>query len=703
MTTDFTLKPRLEALASNYWWSWNLEVDSIFRLIDEDLWRVVNHNPVAFLRDLPDAVRAAHETDTRLLAMVSHAEKRLSRYLATKGRWVEERAPGLGSHPVAYFSPEFCIHESLPIYSGGLGVLAGDHIKSCSDLGIPLYGVSLLYRNGYFTQQLDDAGRQTEVYHSLDVDRIAIERIRRADGSTLEVSVPTGDTTIRAAVWRVKVGLCTLLLLDVDAPEYPDLMRLYGGDRRTRILQELVLGVGGYRALCEIGAKPCVIHMNEGHSGFAALEAIAQRMEATGHDFDHAMTPVVESMVFTTHTPVEAGHDRFAPDETLRHLAPLRRRLGLTERELLAFGRIDPSNDAEEFCMSVLAIKLAARTNAVSALHGHVSRAMWRALWPERRVADVPIGHITNGVHVDTWLSFEFSRVYDECLGTDWKDAICDPARWRAIEQLDDTLLWNVKLALKHRLLDFAMRGVQDRWQRIGRTNNLPKLRPDALTIGVARRFAAYKRGDLFFSDIDKAKALLTNPERPIQIIFAGKAHPADDPGKSIVARLMQLRRDPELHDHIVLLENYDRNVSRHLLEGCDLWLNMPRRPLEACGTSGMKAVFNATLNCSTLDGWWDEAYDGTNGFAFGQAYVHSDPKRQDAHDATALYEVLEREVVPLFYERDTRGVPIRWLQRVKRALRTLGWRYNASRMVADYAEGAYLPASATATADIRR
>lgn len=702
MLTEFDLKPRLEKLASNYWWSWNLEVDNIFRLIDENLWRNVNHNPVAFLRDLPDSVRASHETDTRVLAMVSHAEKRLARYLATKGRWTERNAPGLAYHPVAYFSPEFCIHESLPIYSGGLGVLAGDHIKSCSDLGIPLYGVSLLYRNGYFTQQLDDTGRQTEVYHSLDIDRIAITRTLQRDGTPLDVEVPAGDTTIRAAVWQVKVGLCTLLLLDVDAPEYPDLMRLYGGDRRTRILQELVLGIGGYRALCQIGARPSVIHLNEGHSGFAALEAIAERMEVTGHGFDRAAVPVMESLVFTTHTPVEAGHDRFSPEETTRYLAPLRRRLGLTEKQLLAYGRVDPDNDAEDFCMSVLAIKLAARTNAVSSLHGQVSRVMWRDLWPSRRVGDVPIGHITNGVHVDTWLSFELSRIYDDCLGADWKEAICDPARWGTIESLDDTLLWNVKLALKHRLLDFAARSVQDRWQRIGRQNNLPRLRPDALTIGVARRFAAYKRGDLFFYDLDKAKALLTDPERPIQILFAGKAHPADDPGKGIVARLMQLRRDPDLHDHIVLLENYDRNVSRHLLEGCDLWLNMPRRPLEACGTSGMKAVFNATLNCSTLDGWWDEAYDGANGFAFGGAYVHSDTNRQDAHDAAALYDVLEREVVPLFYARDGRGVPTGWLQRVKRALRTLGWRYNAARMVSDYAQRTYLPASGTSTADTR-
>ncbi len=700
MTTELNLRPRLDRLAANFWWSWNAEVDTLFRSIDLELWRTVNHNPVAFLRDVAGEKLTGVETDARTLALVSHAERRMERYMVADDRWAEHNAPGLRLHPVAYFSPEFCIHESLPIYSGGLGVLAGDHIKSCSDLGIPLYGVSLLYRYGYFTQEIDNDGRQTEVYHSLDTDRIAIERVLAAGGAPLSVHVPTGDGELVAAIWKARVGLCTLLLLDVQAPEYPDLMRLYGGDRRTRILQELVLGVGGYRALRAIGVDPSVLHMNEGHSAFAALEAIAVRMEESGYGFEQAALPIVESVVFTTHTPVEAGHDRFLPGDVLHHLRSLRERLGLSEAGLLALGRVDPGNQDEEFCMSVLAIKLAQRTNAVSSLHGSVSRFMWRGLWPERRASDVPIGHVTNGVHVDSWLSFELSRIYEEYLGSDWKDVICDPLRWQRIADIDETLLWNVKLALKRRLLNFATRSVKTRWNRIHRDLPLPKLRLDALTIGIARRFAAYKRGHLLFDDVDRAKALLTNPERPIQVIIAGKAHPADDGGKYILSRLMQMRRDPALHDHIVVLENYDRNVSRHLLEGCDLWLNMPRRPLEACGTSGMKAIFNATLNCSTLDGWWDEAYDGKNGFAFGGAFVHSDPSRQDSHDGRALLEVLEHEVVPTFYDRDARGIPVGWIRRITHALTSLAWRYNATRMVVDYAENAYLPASRTMTAE---
>jgi starch phosphorylase len=701
MTTELNLRPRLDRLAANFWWSWNAEVDTLFRSIDLELWRAVNHNPVAFLRDVAEDKLTGVETDARTLALVSHAERRMERYMTAEGRWADHNAPGLRLHTVAYFSPEFCIHESLPIYSGGLGVLAGDHIKSCSDLGIPLYGVSLLYRYGYFTQEIDNDGRQTEVYHSLDTDRIAIERVLAPDGAPLSVRIPTGDGELTAAIWKARVGLCTLLLLDVKAAEYPDLMRLYGGDRRTRILQELVLGVGGYRALRAVGVDPSVLHMNEGHSAFAALEAIATRMEESGYGFDQAALPIVESVVFTTHTPVEAGHDRFMPGDVLHHLRSLRERLGLSEAELLALGRVDPGNEAEEFCMSVLAIKLARRTNAVSSLHGSVSRFMWRRLWPERRGSDVPIGHVTNGVHVDSWLSFELGRIYDEFLGSDWKEAICDPERWQRIEAIDETLLWNVKLALKRRLLNFATRSVKTRWNRIHRDLPAPKLRLDALTIGIARRFAAYKRGHLLFDDVDRAKALLTNPQRPIQVVIAGKAHPADDGGKYILSRLMQMRRDPALHDHIVVLENYDRNVSRHLLEGCDLWLNMPRRPLEACGTSGMKAIFNATLNCSTLDGWWDEAYDGQNGFAFGGAFVHSDPSRQDSHDGRALLEVLEHEVVPAFYDRDSRDIPVAWIRRIKHALRSLAWRYNATRMVVDYAEKAYLPASRTTTAEL--
>jgi len=705
MPSPFNLRPRLEALARNLWWSWNVELDGVFRAIDVELWRRVDHNPTAFLRDIGDEALSRMEEEARVLALVAHAEKNLRQYVEGEGTWASLRAAGLGAKPVAYFSPEFCIHESLPIYSGGLGVLAGDHLKSCSDLGIPTYGVSLLYREGYFTQELDADGRQTEVYRSLDTSRISIEQAIDDSGRPVSIEIEIADDVVKVDLWLAHVGRCTLILLDAGTElprRYPGAVRLYGGDTGTRIVQELILGAGGYRALRALGIRPGVIHMNEGHSAFAALEAIAERMQESGRGFHEASADVVDSIVFTTHTPVEAGHDRFDPGAVLHYLAPLRTRLALSEHDLLALGRVNPADGGERFCMSVLAIKLSRRANAVSSLHGAVSRSMWRSLWPDRRTADVPIGHITNGIHVDTWLSFELARLYHDSMGADWKERMCDPEAWQAISEIDPSQLWNVKLALKRRLLRFAERRLRQRWQRLGRDRTPPVLRLDALTIGVARRFAVYKRAGLLFEDLERVRALLTNPDRPVQIIFAGKAHPADEPGKELIRSLMALREQPGMWDHIVLLEDYDRSVSRHMLEGCDLWLNQPRRPLEACGTSGMKAVYNATLNCSTLDGWWDEAYDTRNGFSFGDGLVHADPAVHDRRDRESLLSVLEQQVVPLFYARDSDGVPVEWIERIKHALTTLGWRYNADRMVREYAEHTYLPAANVTTAEFR-
>jgi starch phosphorylase len=474
--------------------------------------------------------------------------------------------------------------------------------------------------------------------------------------------------------------------------------RLYGGDKTTRILQELALGVGGYRALRKLGVRPGVLHLNEGHCAFATLEAVADRMEQTGLGFRQCADDVAEQTVFTTHTPVAAGHDFFEPAHALHFLRPLQQRLGLSDYDLLALGRVNPDNPGEEFCMTALALKLSRRANAVSSLHGITSRRMWQSMWPHRP-ADVPIGHITNGVHVDTWLADELSKIYSDCMGADWRNRLCDPHRWRKIEELDEFQLWNTKIVLKQRLFSFVERRLTVQRERLGDSQPLPNLSPAVLTIGFARRFAVYKRAFLLFEDLDRAKRLLTDPQRPVQIIFAGKAHPADEPGKAILRRLNEVSRMPELRDHVVLLEDHDKNVSLHLVEGCDIWLNGPRRPLEACGTSGMKAVFNAALNCSTLDGWWDEAFDTSNGFAYGDALVHADPVLQDLHDAKALLDVLEQQVVPLFYDRNGQPIPFKWLRMVKHALKTLGWRYNSDRMVMDYTRHMYLPASRTQTA----
>jgi glycogen phosphorylase len=701
----YELRARLLRLSQNLWWSWNDDLDEIFRSIDRELWRTVNHNPVAFLKQIAPETLTAKAADAGILALTIRAEKHLADYMQSERHWTSRHAPALGGCPIAYFSFEFCIHESLPIYSGGLGALAGDHLKACSDLGVPAYGVTLLYRQGYFHQQIDLQGRQHEVYNELDVTTVPIEPVRGDDGAILTVDVPVADTVLVAEIWRARVGRCPLIMLNLvesaDNPAEARVFRLYGGDKNTRILQELALGIGGYRALRKLGVRPGVMHLNEGHCAFAGLEAIAERMETTGVSFSQALDEVHEASVFTTHTPVAAGHDYFDPGLTLHYLRPLQVRLGLSDHDLLALGRVDPHNPHEEFCMTVLALKLSRRANAVSALHGIVSRRMWQRLWPQRRSVEVPIGHITNGAHMDTWLGSELAQVYSDCLGSDFREHICDPERWRRIDGLDEAQLWNIKVVLKQRMFDFVLRRLEAQRARLGDSTPLPVLRTDALTIGFARRFASYKRATLAFSDLDRVKRLLTDPARPVQIIFAGKAHPADEPGKALLRRLNELSRDPALRNHVVLLEDHDKNVSRHLLEGCDLWLNNPRRPLEACGTSGMKAVFNSTLNCSTLDGWWNEAYDTKNGFAFGEGVTFADPGRHDAHDARALIEVLEQRVVPLYYERNGHHLPLPWLHMVKHALKTLAWRYNADRMVMDYVHHMYLPASGTQTAHL--
>jgi starch phosphorylase len=699
------LRERLLRLSQNLWWAWNADLDGIFIAIDRELWREVNHNPIAFLQKVPVDALESKGRDASLLAQTLRAEKRLQDYVRSEKHWTSWNAPALTASPVGYFSFEFCIHESLPIYSGGLGVLAGDHLKSCSDLGVPAVGVTLLYRQGYFQQQIDLEGRQHEVYRELDVSSVPIQPVRTADGQLLTVHVPLGETMLAAEVWRAQVGRCQLILLNLgehqDDQNAARVFRLYGGDRTTRLIQELALGIGGYRALRALGVRPGVLHLNEGHCAFATLEAIAQRMESTGLPFRSAAEDVAESTVFTTHTPVAAGHDYFDPNQVLQYLRPMQTRLGLSDHDLLGLGRVNPDNPSEEFCMTVLALKLSRRANAVSSLHGIISRRMWHSLWPERRPSEVPIGHITNGAHVDTWLGNELSQLYSDVLGSDWREHACEPRLWRRIEQLDEFQLWNIKVILKQRLIEFVLRRLAAQRARNGDTKPLPALKPEILTIGFARRFASYKRGTLFFQDLDRAKRILLDPKRPVQIIYAGKAHPADEPGKGLIQRLYELSRDPELHDRVVLLEDHDRNVSRHLLEGCDLWLNSPRRPLEACGTSGMKAVFNATLNCSTLDGWWDEAYDTKNGFAYGDAAVHIDPTQQDQHDADQLHAVLVERVLPLYYERDGHSIPLEWLRMAKHALKTLAWRYNADRMVIDYTRNMYIHAAGTQTAHI--
>jgi glycogen phosphorylase len=706
------LQERLWALARNLWWSWDHNSSSLFLDLDPALWNEVNHNPVALLAELPLAKLETRAAELMLHSRVNYAYRRMLEYLEADRTWGTRHAGVLRPHPVAYFSAEFGLHESLPVYSGGLGVLAGDHIKSASDLDIPLVGIGLFYGQGYFRQRLDLGGWQREEYLKTDVNQMAMEVAIGKDGRPVVVEIETRSGRIRAKVWRVKVGRRDLLLLDSDvegnAPEDRQLTsRLYGGDLRIRIRQELLLGVGGLRALKALGISPGVLHLNEGHSAFAVLEAVRLRMEDEGLAFDAAVPRVSREVVFTTHTPVPAGHDRFDAGLIEEHIGPLREALGLSKESLMGLGRENPNNADELFCMTVLALRLSRRANAVSALHAEVSRAMWTGLFRDHLEDDVPIGHITNGVHVPSWLAPEMFRLYDRHLGTDWHQRSSEAKIWLGIQDVDDGELWETHLNLKSQLIEFVRRRAVDQAQRRGESRETLQrlervLSPDALTIGFARRFATYKRANLILTDIERLAAMVNDPNRPVQFVFAGKAHPLDEPGKRVLQQIAELMRDPKFRDKFVFVEDYDINVGRHFVQGVDVWLNNPRRPLEASGTSGQKVVLNGGLNLSVLDGWWAEAYDGMNGFAIGTGRTHSNMSVHDSRDGEDLMRTLREEVIPLYYQRDRDGLPRGWIKRMKRTIRTLGWRFNADRMVMDYTLKSYVPAAGGTSSDMR-
>jgi len=703
---------RLWSLARNLWWSWDHDTASLFRDLDPVRWRQLNQNPVSLLAELPLAKLERRAAELVLHSRINYAYRRLREYLHADRTWGTRHAGVLRPRPVAYFSAEFGIHESLPVYSGGLGVLAGDHIKSASDLAIPLVGVGLFYGQGYFRQRLDRDGWQQEEYLETDVNQLPLELAIGKNGRPVAVQIGTRNGSIHAKVWRVAVGRCDLFLLDSDvegnAPDDRKLTsRLYGGDARTRIRQELLLGVGGFRALKAMGITPGVLHLNEGHSGFAVLEAIHTRMQEEGIAFDSAVPRVSREVVFTTHTPVPAGHDRFDADLIEEHLGPLREGLGLSQDSLMGLGREKPSNQQETFCMTVLGLRFSRRANAVSALHGEVSRAMWTGLCPGKPEDEVPIGHITNGVHVPSWLAPKMFRLYDRHLGTNWHEHSSEARIWEGIENVDDGELWETHLSLKSQLLEFVRhRAVEQAERRVEAREILQRLgkilTPDALTIGFARRFATYKRANLILRDIENLASMVNDPKRPVQFVFAGKAHPNDEPGKRVLQQIAELMRNPRFADKFVFVEDYDINVGRYLVQGVDVWLNNPRRPLEASGTSGQKVVLNGGLNLSVLDGWWAEAYDGMNGFAIGTGRTHSDMNVHDTRDGEDLHRALREEVIPLYYQRDRDGLPRGWIKRMKRTIRTLGWRFNADRMVMDYTTKCYIPAAGGTSSDMR-
>ncbi len=703
---------RLEALARNMWWSWDNDTSSLFRALDPMRWRELYHNPIALLQQIPVALLEERASALQLHSRINHAYRRMQEHLKSTRTWGARNAGVLWARPVAYFSAEFGLHESVPIYSGGLGILAGDHIKAASDLGIPLVGVGLYYDQGYFTQRFDLNGFQQEDYLDLDSSLLPLSPALDKAGRDVTIRIETRTGPIAARVWKLAVGRNTLLLLDsdVEGNRLEDrglTSRLYGGDDRIRIRQELLLGVGGVRALTALGISPGVLHLNEGHSAFAALEIGRQRMTMEGIGATEALRRISAQVVFTTHTPVPAGHDRFAPALVEEHLGPLRETMGMTAEQLLALGRVNRGDHNEGFCMTILALKLSRRANAVSSLHGQVSRAMWTPLYPGRSEEQVPIGHITNGIHVRSWLAPQMHQLYDRHLGPDWPERCAEPATWDAIDTIEDGELWETRQTLKRQLIEAArLRAARCAQQRGESAEFVDQMRHslslDALTIGFARRFATYKRANLVLQDLESLVDFVNDAKVPIQFLFAGKAHPRDIPGKEMLQQVFQLPRDPRFAGKILFIEDYDVNVGRHLVQGVDVWLNTPRRPMEASGTSGQKIVLNGGLNLSILDGWWAEAYDGHNGFAIGRGETHTDELVHDARDANALIQVLRTEVIPLYYDRDRDGLPRGWIARMKRAIRTLGWRFSADRMMTDYVLKAYIPAAGGISSEMR-
>jgi starch phosphorylase len=703
-TVTPSLPPRLERLrelAYNLRWSWDHETLALFRRLDSELWEETGHNPVLLLGKVNQDKLEAAGKDEAFLAHLDRVCWSLDQYMI-EGGWYAKAHGDKDGVKIAYFSAEYGLTECLPIYSGGLGILSGDHLKSASDLGVPLVAVGILYQEGYFRQYLNADGWQQERYEDNDFFNLPITLERRENGRPVTIDVHYPGRNVKAQVWRVQVGRVRLFLLDTNVPENSPEdrgigSRLYGGDLETRMKQELLLGVGGVHALAALGINPTVYHMNEGHSAFLSLERIRRVMEEKRVSFAEARELTSAGNAFTTHTPVPAGNDRFPPELLLKYLAPYCIALGISDQELLGLGRENPKDRSEPFCMTVLALKLAAKRNGVSALHGQVSRKMWRQVWPDMPEDEIPIDSVTNGVHFRSWISRDLAELYDRYLGPKWLEDPTEHSIWDSVEKIPREELWRTHERRRERLVAFARRRL--RAQILKRGGSPAELRaadevldPSALTIGFARRFATYKRADLILKDAERLGRILLNKERPVQLIFAGKAHPMDNYGKELVRRLIHLVRDNNLRHRIVFIEDYDMAVSRCLVQGVDVWLNTPRRLLEASGTSGMKASANGAINVSILDGWWWEAYKPEAGWRIGNEEDYEDRDYQDQVESNALYNLLEQEIVPLFYQRDSNDLPNGWINLVKSATRLLCPMFNTNRMVHEYTEKFYLP-----------
>ena len=698
---------RLEEIVYNFWWSWHRTARDMFKVLDRMLWIGTRHNPILILRDVKSERLAALAKDPAFLRLYDAVLMEMDRDIKTNGHWFPRTHPQAANSGIAYFSAEFGLHISLPIYSGGLGVLSGDHLKEASDLGLPFMAVGFLYEQGYFRQRIDPNGWQQASYPALETEQTALRPELDGGEGGQTVPVEIGDRTVQLQVWRVDVGRVPLYLMDANhegnAPWDRELTaRLYGGDQEMRIQQEILLGIGGVRILRALGHSPRVWHINEGHSAFMLLERLREAV-AEGMDLNSAVERVRAETIFTTHTPVPAGHDVFPYHLMEKYFQTFWPRLGLTRDEFLAFGQADHGH-APGFNMTALALRLSRRANAVSRLHGEVSRRMWHVLWPDRKEDDVPIGHVTNGVHVASWVGSVLHTVLRKRLAPDWIERHHQPTLWESIKDVSDIELWSAHKALKRKMLAVIRERARD--QRIDRTATPEQLLasgilldPEALVIGFARRFATYKRSTLIFCDPERLSRLIHDRDRPIQIVFAGKAHPADDPAKRLLQEVFWAGLNPQNGGRIAFIEDFDLQIARYLVQGVDVWLNTPRRPFEASGTSGMKAAVNGVLNLSILDGWWAEAYDGRNGWAIDPGATPSDVSDPDAADADRLYRLLAEEVAPLYYQRDLDGVPRGWVDMMRNSIQTAGERFSSRRMVQEYATDYYVPAIAEALA----
>lgn len=692
---------RLPELAYNLWWSWFPEAMRLFVNIDRDQWERTGHNPISFLRRVDRARLNGIAQDNFFREQYDQVFRFFDTYLATQETWFTRNYPGLTDRSIAYFSMEFGLHETLALYAGGLGVLSGDHLKEASDLGLPMVAVGFLYTKGYFSQRITQDGWQEKRDYTLDLEVSPVLPILDADGQQVEVQVNFPGRVVALKIWMVRVGRVPLYLLDsnVDSnmPGDRDLTaNLYSGSPEIRIQQEILLGMGGVQALRKLGYHPTIWHMNEGHSAFISLER-AREMVQQGSSFDDAARHIQATNIFTTHTPVPAGNDEFPIYLVEKYLSAVWAELGLTRARFLELGACQRAW-GEAFSMPVLALRLAEHSNAVSELHGRVTRQMWQFLWPNLKQEDVPITSVTNGIHTGTWLARRLRLLFSEFLGADWMDHLDDPIIWDRVLTIPDERLWEVRRHLKRKLVLYIKERARQQWLR-GESHPVQViasgvlLDPYVLTIGFARRFAPYKRADLVLRDLDRLLELLNRPNMPVQIIFAGKSHPDNEAGKLLIQEVYRNVKKSENGGRLVFLEEYDMNLARYLVQGVDIWLNTPRRPLEASGTSGQKAALNGVLNFSVLDGWWREGYNGRNGWAIGEDMDPVDPEKQDARDARDLYHILENEIVPMYYqERTPAGLPHEWIKRIKESMRTLAPQFSTRRMLKEYMQRLYLP-----------